>query len=120
MRFGLAGAILATLTTVTYAVPAALLGVQPLLATLFSYCVAVAAGFFLHSRLSFAGHGGRDRPARRGARFLAVSLVGLMLNSFFVWILTGPVRLPPLWPIIPMLCVTPFVSFWLQRHWVFR
>lgn len=69
--------------------------------------MAASAGFFIHGRLSFARHGARDRPAGRGVRFVAISLLSLGLNSLFVWALRGPMRLPPLWPIIPMLCVHP-------------
>ena len=120
VRFGLTGSILAILTAVTYLVPAVLLGVPPLIANFLAYCVAATAGFWLHGHLSFAGHGSRDQPARRGARFIAVSLTSLALNSLFVWTMTGPMRLSPAWPIVPMLCVTPLVTFWLHRQWVYR
>jgi hypothetical protein len=49
-----------------------------------------------------------------------VSLISLGLNSFWVWLLTEPFRLSPAWPIVPMLFVTPLVTFTLNRQWVFR
>ena len=120
LRFGVVGAILTVLSLGTYLVPAMWLGVPPLAANLLAYFVAVVAGYALHSRLSFAGHGGRDRPALRGSRFFAVSLVSLALNSLFVWLLTGPLGGPAWWPVAPMALVTPLATFFLNRQWVFR
>jgi hypothetical protein len=37
-----------------------------------------------------------------------------------VWLFTGPLELSPAWPILPMLFVTPAVTFLLNRQWVFR
>lgn len=120
IRFGIVGAVLTLLSLATYLVPAMWLGVPPLIANLLAYGVAVVAGYALHSRLSFAGHGGRDRPAIRGSRFVAVSLVSLALNSLFVWLFTGLLGGPAWWPVAPMMLVTPLVTFGLNRQWVFR
>jgi putative flippase GtrA len=119
-RFGAVGLLVSAIGGLFYAVPAGWLGVAPLIATFISYGAALAAGFILHGRLSFAGHGRRDRPARQGARFFLVSLVGLGLNSLFVAAMTGPLGLAPLWPLVPMALVTPLVTFWLNRAWVYR
>jgi hypothetical protein len=48
-----------------------------------------------------------------------VSLISLGLNSLWVALITGPLGLGPAWPILPMLFVTPAVTFLLNRHWVF-
>lgn len=117
VRFGLSGGLVATLGFLSYAIPAIGFGAEPLLSYLFSHCVAVAAGYTLHSRLSFANHGARGRS--RTLRFLAVSLVSLSLNSLFVWVLTGPLGGPPWWPLLPMAVVTPAIAFLLNRQWVF-
>jgi putative flippase GtrA len=119
-RFGISGALLSLIGFVTYVVPAVWLGVAPLLAYAFSSCFTVSAGYALHSRLSFAGHGGRDRMPVRGSRFAAVALVSFTLNSFFVWLLTGPLGGSPWWPVLPMVTLTPMVTFLLNRQWVFQ
>src|SRR3546814_10191815 len=96
------------------------LGVHPLIANVLAYLLCVAIGYLLHSRWSFRGHGGRDNVARRTSRFFLVSLVSFGLNSVFVWILTGPLLDGPTWwPVVPMLFVTPFVTFPLNSRWVF-
>ena len=119
LRFGLVGLFVTALGVIAYWVPATFYGVAPLLANLFGYAVAVVFGYILHSRVSFRGHGRRDRQAVRTARFFVVSLVSLGLNSVFVWVLTGPLDGPTWWPVIPMLFVTPLVTFYLNRQWVF-
>lgn len=119
LRFGLVGLFVTALGVGAYWVPATFFGVAPLLANLLGYAVAVAFGYVLHSRISFRGHGRRDRQGVRTARFFVVSLVSLVLNSLFVWVLTGPLDGPTWWPVIPMLFVTPLVTFSLNRQWVF-
>jgi putative flippase GtrA len=72
----------------------------------------------MHSRWSFRDHGRRTRST--GVKFVTVSLISLGLNSLWVWLFTGPLELSPAWPILPMLFVTPAVTFLLNRQWVFR
>jgi putative flippase GtrA len=119
VRFGLVGGFVTALGVAAYWIPATFMGVAPLLANLLGYAVAVAFGYVLHSRVSFRGHGSRDNVARRTGRFFVVSLVSLGLNSLFVGVLTGPLGGPTWWPVIPMLFVTPLVTFSLNRQWVF-
>ena len=119
VRFGLVGGFVTAVGVTFYWVPATFFGVAPLLANLLAYAVAVALGYVLHSRVSFRGHGRRDNVAVRTGRFFIVSLVSLGLNSLFVGILTGPLGGPTWWPVIPMLFVTPLVTFYLNRQWVF-
>ena len=119
LRFGLVGGFVTALSVIVYYVPATWFGVPPLIANLLGYGVAVAIGYVLHSRVSFKGHGDRDNPVQRTGRFFIVSLVSLGLNSLFVGVLTGPLDGPTWWPVIPMLFVTPLVTFTLNRQWVF-
>ena len=118
-RFAMVGGFVTALGAAAYWVPATFLGVHPLLANVFGYAVAMAFGWFLHSKVSFAGHGSRDRAHVRTLRFVIVSLISFSLNSLFVWLLTGPLDGPTWWPVIPMLFVTPLVTFSLNRQWVF-
>jgi putative flippase GtrA len=119
VRFAMVGGFVTALGAGAYWVPATFLGVPPLLANLLGYAVAVAVGYVLHSKVSFRGHGSRDNPGTRTMRFVTVSLISLGLNSLFVWILTGPLEGPTWWPVVPMLFVTPLVTFTLNRRWVF-
>lgn len=119
IRFIIAGGVVTGLAVAVYWILAAPFGVAPLLANLVGYVAAVVSGYLLHSRWSFRDHGDRDDPAARGARFMVVSVISLALNSLWVWVLTEPLGGPPWWPILPMLAVTPMVTFLLNRKWVF-
>ncbi|QAY77203.1 GtrA family protein [Sphingosinicella sp. BN140058] len=119
IRFALVGGFLTGLSAVVYWFPATFLGVPPIAANFLGYVAAVIAGWFLHGKVSFAGHGSRDNKGVRTFRFIIVSLISLALNTLFVWFLTGPMNGPTWWPVIPMFFVTPLVTFTLNRQWVF-
>ena len=119
VRFGLTGGFVTALGIGVYLAAAYPLALPPLVANVFAYAVAAAVGYVMHSRWSFRGHGRRDDLARTTSRFFIVSLVSFLLNSFFVWLLTGPMGGPDWWPTVPMLFVTPLVTFSLNRRWVF-
>jgi putative flippase GtrA len=118
-RFLISGGLVTALGVGVYALVALVLKWHPQLGNFLAYLVAAGTGYLLHSRWSFRGHGRRDNLARTGSRFVIVSLVSLGLNSFWVWLLTEPLALSPAWPILPMLFVTPLVTFTLNRQWVF-
>lgn len=119
LRFGITGGFVTALGAGIYWVTATFFGVAPLLANVLAYAVAVGIGYFLHSRWSFKGHGKRGNLRRTTSRFFIVSLVSFSLNSLFVWVLTGLLDGPTWWPVVPMLFVTPLVTFVLNRRWVF-
>jgi putative flippase GtrA len=118
-RFGMVGGLVTALGAGVYWLLATFSGVAPLIANLMGYLVAFAVGYVLHSRVSFRGHGRRDNVARTTGRFFIVSLVSLGLNSLWVWLLTGLLDGPTWWPVVPMLFVSPLVTFELNRRWTF-
>ena len=61
-----------------------------------------------------------ERDGGTAIKFVIVSLISLGLNSLWVYLITGPFEMGPAWPIVPMLFVTPAVTFTLYRQWVFR
>jgi putative flippase GtrA len=118
-RFVISGGLVTALGVLVYAFVALVLRWHPQLGNLLAYLIAAGTGYVLHSRWSFRGHGRRDNLARTSSRFVIVSLISLGLNAFWVWLLTDPLALDPAWPILPMLFVTPMVTFTLNRQWVF-
>jgi putative flippase GtrA len=118
-RYGVSGGLATAVSVGVYWIAAVPFHVAPLLANLLGYLAAVASGYLLHSRWSFRGHGRRDDPVRTTSRFFIVSLVSLVLNSLWVWLFTEILGTSPNWPILPMLFVTPLVTFALHRRWVF-
>ena len=116
VRYALTGGLASIVNIGVYWVLAAR-GMDPNLAWGIGFVAAVLVGYAVHSRWSFRGHGKRTRGT--GLKFVIVSLISLALNSFWVWLFTQPLQLGPAWPILPMLFVTPAVTFILNRQWVF-
>ena len=93
---------------------------SPLVAHIIAYAISIVVGFFLNRYWSFRGHGGKHTKVTSGFRFAVVSLLGFAINSFFVWFITGPViDGPDWWPLIPIIVVTPIVTFSFNRKWAF-
>ena len=128
IRFGIAGGITTGLYALVYWPIATYMphllhvtrGAWPMAGNVLGYLAAMLSGYWLHSSWSFRGHGERGDLARTGGRFFAVSLVSFVVNSVWVWGLTGPwLHGPTWWPLVPILFVTPLISFALNRFWVF-
>ena len=119
LRFGISGAAATALGVGIYAIVALVLKWHPQLGNFLAYAIAVATGYFMHSYWSFKDHGAERTHATK-ARFVTVSIISYALNSFWVWLLFTHLALGSGAPIIPMLFVTPLVTFTLNRQWVFR
>ena len=121
VRFACAGLGVTLFSVSVYSFTAAVLHIAPLIANTISYGFGLAAGYAIHSRWSFsAGAESKAEEAGMFGRFLAASLFGFALNSFWVWLTTHFLHLSPLAPVPMMMFVTPLLSFLLNRYWVFR
>jgi putative flippase GtrA len=119
VRFGIGGLLITVVSTATYWFIAEKLRLDPNLSLLIVYVVFSLTGFVLHSRWSFFGYGDRNRPFIRLGRYTVANLVSLAANQAFVWLLVKGLHGANWWPIVPMICVTPWLTFGLNRHWVF-
>ena len=118
VRFGLVGVGLTLLYAAIYW-PLATYVMWPVLAVIIAFAIAVTVGFFLHSRWSFKDHG-KVEDAKTKAQFLVVQTSGMVLNALFTWIAVDRMHGPTWWPLVPAVLVTPFLTFALNRFWVFR
>jgi putative flippase GtrA len=119
VRFGIAGGLATALYTLVYSPLAGFKITSEQVANLCGYLVAMGSGYLMHSKWSFRGHGAEAKQTTW--RFFVVSLVSLGINSFWVWLLTDDAVLngPWWWPLLPILFVTPLITFALNRLWVF-
>ena len=121
IRFGIAGgistliyaAVYLPLTSWVFAREDAVYAVP------FAFAVAVTAGFFLHSRWSFRGHGQRAAGGRQQAGFVLVQGSGMALNALITWIGTALFGLPAWVPLLPAVALATIVTFVLNRWLVF-
>ena len=120
IRYVLTGGFVTALQAAVYWTLAQWLALLPQLANICGYLVAVMTGYVLHGRFTFAGHGKRDQPVQQAGRFIAVSLISLALNAFWVWLCVQALGWPVWSPIPFMAVVTPGLVFMLNRQWVFR
>lgn len=118
-RFVISGATVTALGVGVYALVALVVRWHPQVGNVLAYLVAMATGYVMHSEWSFRGHGAERTHATK-VRFVIVSIVSYVLNSFWVWLLYTYLAWGRAAPIIPMLFVTPAVTFTLNRQWVFR
>jgi putative flippase GtrA len=118
-RFVVSGAFVTALGVGVYAIVALGFRWHPQLGNFLAYVVAMGTGYVMHSEWSFRGHGAERTHATK-LRFVGGSLIGFALNFFWVWLLFTRLHLGRGAPIVPMLFVTPAVTFSLNRYWVFR
>jgi putative flippase GtrA len=122
IRFGIAGGISTLIYSAVY-LPLTLYVFErrhAVYAVPFAFAVAVAAGFFLHSRWSFKGHGTRDPGAMQHVKFVAVQASGVALNAVITWVGTAKLGYPGWVPLLPAVgCATVF-TFILNRQLVFK
>jgi putative flippase GtrA len=119
IRFGLTGGLLTVLVAASYWAVAEFLHIDPMISLTLVFIVFSALGYVLHSRWSFKGHGNRDQVHTRTVRFFITNSIGFASNQFFVWLLTKWLDGPTWWPVIPIIVVTPILTFTLNRRWVF-
>lgn len=119
IRFGMVGGLLTVLVAAAYWSVAEFLAIDPMVSMTLVYLVFTGLGYILHSRVSFKDHGTRDQMHIRTVRFFITNTVGFASNQFFVWLLVKVMGGPTWWPVIPIIFVTPLLTFTLNRRWVF-
>lgn len=120
VRYAITGGGVTLLGAGLYLAIVATMPVHPQEAMLAAYLVCVAAGYVLHSRWSFRGHGARDGGVRTTARFFVASFISYAMNAFWTWLCITALGLPDWTPVLPLLFVTPLAMFAINRYWVFR
>ncbi|OYY91163.1 MAG: polysaccharide synthesis protein GtrA [Sphingomonas sp. 28-66-16] len=94
-------------------------GARAVYAVPFAFAVAVTAGFFLHSRWSFRGHGRRDPGGVQQVKFVMVQATGVSLNAVITWVGTALLGYPAWVPLLPAILIATMVTFVLNRWLVF-
>jgi putative flippase GtrA len=116
LRFAVNGAGVALVAVGAYLAGVHWLGLAPLAANLVAYLTQLAVGYQVHRMFSFA-HAPQTRASMM--RFGILSVGAFLLNTLWVWLLTGLARLPAWTAVAPMVGLTPIVTFLAARHWVF-
>lgn len=119
VRYAFAGMIITLLVAASYWAIAEFLHVDPMVSFTIVFLFFSAVSYFTHGAFSFRDHGERDRHHVRMARFIIVNLIGFATNQFFIWLLVKQIGGPTWWPTIPIVFVTPLLTFALHRRFVY-
>lgn len=119
IRYAIAGFCVTQIAAAIYSALVLSVAMHPLGANVASTACGLAIGYAAHSRWSFAG-GSADGEHAKIARFLLGSFAAFLVNSAWVFLLVSVMHLPPLAPVPLMMFATPWLSFLVNRHWVFR
>jgi len=119
IRYGLAGLLITLAVAASYWAITDLLHVDPMISFTIVFLIFSAISYVTHGEYSFRGHGARDQHHIRMGRFLAVNVLGYLVNQAFIWLLVKQLGGPTWWPTIPMVCVTPLLTFTLHRRFVY-
>lgn len=119
IRYAVAGAIITLLVAASYWAVAEFLHVDPMVSLTLVFLFFTGVSYVTHGAFSFRGHGSRDRSHVRATRFLIINLLGFATNQLFVWLLVKQIGGPTWWPVIPIIFITPLLTFTLHRRWVF-
>lgn len=119
LRYGVTGAGLAALFAFVYELVLRDVAAVPQLANALAFLTSTAAGYFVHSRWSFRGHGSERQRLSSAVKFFVVNAVSFTANIFWVWLLVDAFHLSPHAPLVPIMGLTPALSFWLNRNWTF-
>ena len=118
-RYAFAGLVITLLFSASYWAVTDLGGVDPMVSLTIVFIVFTAISYCTPGSFSFRGQGARDRQHVRATRFLIVNVIGFALNQFFVWLLIKQLGGPTWWPTIPMVFLTPLLTFALHRRFVY-
>lgn len=119
VRYALAGLAITLAAAASYWAIADLLHVDPMVSYTIVFVVFSGISYITHGEYSFKGHGERDRHHIRMGRFLAINVLGFLVNQGFIWLLVKQLDGPTWWPTIPMIFVTPLLTFALHRRFVY-
>lgn len=120
-KFASVGVLATAVHAVVYTVVGGLL--EPMAANLIAFFVAFVFSYMGHFLWTFRAQtkGQKMHKALRYQfRFLAVALMGLLLNSVAVWVVTEWLKVDYLIALIPMIFMVPLFTFALAKLWAFK
>ena len=116
-RFGIVGGLATLLNSVVFVILVDRLHIQPLLGNLLAFLSAFFVSYFGHSWWTFKN---TKHSHEKLAKFLTTSLIGLAINSGFVWVLMHHLHQTAYVATLPMIFITPLLIFFINKFWVFQ
>ncbi len=109
MKFGIVGVIAFLIDFGTMVALTELLGINPVVSAGFSYCVSTVFNYLASMRYVFRHRDDLSRT-HEFIIFIVLSLIGLGLNEFIMWL--GGITVGNQWYMLTKIVATALVMFW--------
>lgn len=125
IRYAFAGFAITLAVAGSYWAISEFLSVDPMISFTIVFLFFSGISYVTHGAFSFKDHGARGTLDNkmghhvRMGRFLAVNILGYVVNQGFIWVLVKHLHGPTWWPTIPMIFATPLLTFSLHRRFVY-
>lgn len=117
LRFGMVGGMATLVNSAVFIFLVDKLKLTPLLGNFLAFLVAFFVSYFGHSWWTFKH---KRHSHEKFIKFLITSLVSLGLNSLFVWTVMHLLHQSAYIATLPMILITPVVTFAISKYWVFK
>jgi putative flippase GtrA len=119
LAYAFGGGTVTLLHSAAYWLMATYLLIEPYLANSLAAIMAGLIGYVLHSKWTFGNQ--KQKPGDAGPffRYVIVSVACYLVNSFWVWLVVKQMQQSVQLSIVPMILVTPWFGFVLNRYWAF-
>lgn len=116
-RFGMVGGLATFVNSAIFILLADYLKMLPLVSNLIAFICAFCVSYTGHSYWTFKSTSDHKEKL---IKFLSSSLIGLGINSCFVWIVMHVFHQTALVATLPMIFLTPIFLFLVNKLWVFN
>ncbi len=117
LKFGVTGVINASVHTLVFVLQVDVLGIDPLIASVPAFCMAVVTSYLLNRNWVFQRSGDH---MNQFSRFLAVAVTGLGINVLVMYICLDWFELHHLVSLAITVCFLAAWSYSLNKFWTFR
>lgn len=117
IKFGVAGLTATAIHTCTLLFLVEKLGMEPVLASIPAFLMALLISFLINHHWTFTATGGYGRHF---PRYVVVSAAGLVLNILIMYGAVALMKMSYLVGLTLVILTVPPASYTLQRYWTFR
>ncbi len=116
-RFGIVGGLATLMNSGIFLLLVKIVHFPPLLGNLLAFLFAFLISYFGHFIWTFEN---KEHNYQKLIKFFIIALLGLGINTGFIWWIMHVLHQSAFIAILPMLFVTPLIVFFINRTWVFN
>lgn len=117
-KFASVGLMSTVIHAFVYALGVYSFNIQAQFSNLAGYLVAVLFSYYFQMNWTFIGRG-NEASFESFTKFISSSLIGLVLNASFVFMVDEVFLIDPMYALVGIVFFTPVVTFFLLNFWVF-